>query len=189
MKKPKERVKRKQTSTEERPPLITSSDITEKASVFLCVINHHSNMPEKTQIPRVLWAQQREHVLLTIAVPDIEKVNVQFGEDSVEFQGQTKATNPKDQIVYAVKIDLFDKIDGETSKYENIGQKYWRLLLTKKDSMTSFWPRLTKDKARLHWLQTDFDHWKDEDESDDEKGGFNGNFQNMFGGGLLHNYH
>jgi len=141
-------------------------------------------MPEQVQIPRVLWAQQREHVLLTIAVPDIEKVDVKFEEDSVSFRGQTSSSN-KDVNVYEVKINLYEKIDPATSKYENIGQKFWRLLLQKKDATAAFWPRLTKDKTRFHWLQTDFDHWKDEDESDDEKaGGFGGNFQDMFSGGL-----
>jgi prostaglandin-E synthase len=144
-------------------------------------------MPEPTQIPRVLWAQQREHILLTIAVPDIEKVNVKFEEDSVSFQGHSTSSDVKEKNVYEVKINLYEKIDPETSKYENIGQKFWRLLLKKKDSKGAFWPRLTKDKTRLHWLQTDFDHWKDEDESDDEKAGpggeFGGNFQDMFSGG------
>ena len=84
---------------------------------------------------------------------------------------------------YILRSDLYEKIDPDTCKYENIGQKHWRLLLKKKDSTGAFWPRLTKDKARLHWLQTDFDHWKDEDESDDEKDGFDGNFQDMFSGG------
>lgn len=140
-------------------------------------------MPEQIQTPRVLWAQQREHVLLTIAVPDIEKVDVKFEEDSLSFKGNSTSSNAKDNNVYEVKINLYGKIDPETSKYENIGQKFWRLLLKKKDSKGDFWPRLTKDKARLHWLQTDFDHWKDEDESDDEKPGFGGNFQDMFSGG------
>lgn len=140
-------------------------------------------MPEQTQIPRVLWAQQKEHILLTIAVPDIEKVDVKFEEDSVSFQGQSNSSNANDKTTYAVKIDLCEKIDPTASKYENIGQKFWRLLLKKKDSSAKYWPRLTKDKTRLHWLQTDFDHWKDEDESDDEKGGAGGNFQDMFSGG------
>ena len=143
-------------------------------------VDYNSVMPEQTQIPRVLWAQQRETVLLTIAVPDIEKVDVKFEEDSVNFHGES---NSKDKSIYAVKIDLYEKIDPDACKYDNIGQKHWRLLLKKKDSNTAFWPRLTKDKARLHWLQTDFDHWKDEDESDDERSGFPGNFQDMFGGG------
>jgi len=140
-------------------------------------------MPEQIQIPRVLWAQQRETVLLTVAVPDIEKVDVKFEESSVSFNGQPSSTDAKDKIVYAVKIDLYEKIDPEACKYENIGQKYWRLLLKKKDSTVAFWPRLTKEKTRLHWLQTDFDHWKDDDESDEEKPGFGGNFQDMFSGG------
>jgi hypothetical protein len=140
-------------------------------------------MPEQTQIPRVLWAQQRETVLLTIGVPDIEKVDVKFEENLVTFNGQTSSTNPKDKNVYAVTIDLYEKIDPEACKYENIGQKYWRLLLKKQDPSATFWPRLTKDKARLHWLQTDFNHWKDGDESDEEKPGLGGNFQDMFSGG------
>jgi len=66
-------------------------------------------MPEQTQIPRVLWAQQREHVLLTITVPDIEKVDVKFEEDSVSFQGQSSSSNAKDKNTYAVKINLYEK--------------------------------------------------------------------------------
>jgi hypothetical protein len=141
-------------------------------------------MPEQIQIPRVLWAQQRETVLLTIAVPDIEKVDVKFEESSVSFNSQQSTTDAKNKNVYGLTIDLFEKIDPEACKYENIGQKYWRILLKKKDSAGKYWPRLTKDKQRLHWLQTDFDHWKDEDESDDEKPGLDGNnFQDMFSGG------
>lgn len=29
-----------------------------------------------------------------------------------------------------------------------------------------YWPRLTKDKAKLQFLKTDFDKWVDEDEQD-----------------------
>jgi prostaglandin-E synthase len=152
-------------------------------NLLYCLISHYLVMPEKTQIPRVLWAQQRETVLLTIAVPDIEKVDVKFEESSVNFHGESTSTNAKDKNIYAVKIDLHDKIDPDACKYENIGQKYWRILLKKKDDTAAFWPRLTKDKTRLHWLQTDFDHWKDGDESDEEKAGFDGNFQDMFSGG------
>jgi hypothetical protein len=139
-------------------------------------------MPETALIPRVLWAQQREAVLLTVAVPDLVKVNVTFEEQSVTFRGQS---NSDKTIMYEVKIDLYEKIDTETSKYENIGQKFWRLLLKKKDSSIAFWPRLTKDKARLHWLQTDFDHWKDENESEDEQNEASGGFQDMFSGGKI----
>ena len=137
-------------------------------------------MPEQTQIPRVLWAQQHETLHLTIAVPDIDQVVVKFTDDSVNFHGQTTSAN--ENIVYDVHIDLYDKIDADACKYTNIGLQYWRLLLKKKNPESRYWPRLTKNKARLHWLQTDFDHWKDEDESDDEKGDQKNNFQDIFSG-------
>ncbi|CAF4990320.1 unnamed protein product, partial [Rotaria socialis] len=59
--------------------------------------------------------QQHEHILLTIAVPDIEKVDVKFEEDSVSFQGHS-SSNPKGLNAYAVKIDLYEKIDPETKE-------------------------------------------------------------------------
>jgi hypothetical protein len=31
-----------------------------------------------------------------------------------------------------------------------------------------FWERLLKEKTKYHWLKTDFNKWKDEDESDVE---------------------
>jgi hypothetical protein len=38
--------------------------------------------------------------------------------------------------------------------------------LRKKEAKAEYWPRLTKDKAKLHFLKTDFDKWVDEDEQD-----------------------
>ena len=38
----------------------------------------------------------------------------------------------------------------------------------KKDPEASFWPRLTKDKVKLHYLKTDFNRWKDEDDTESE---------------------
>jgi len=29
-----------------------------------------------------------------------------------------------------------------------------------------YWPRLLKDTSKVHWLKTDFDKWRDEDDSD-----------------------
>jgi len=42
--------------------------------------------------------------------------------------------------------------------------------LEKKDG-GPFWDRLIKEKNKYHWLKTDFNKWKDEDESEDEEGG------------------
>ena len=42
--------------------------------------------------------------------------------------------------------------------------------LEKKDA-GPYWDRLLKEKNKYHWLKTDFNKWKDEDESDNEEGG------------------
>jgi len=38
--------------------------------------------------------------------------------------------------------------------------------LRKKKIEEEYWPRLLKEKAKVHWLKTDFDKWVDEDEQD-----------------------
>lgn len=40
--------------------------------------------------------------------------------------------------------------------------------ILKKKEDGPFWPQLTKEKVKYHWLKVDFNKWKDEDDSDDE---------------------
>lgn len=43
-----------------------------------------------------------------------------------------------------------------------------------------YWPTLTSDKKKHHWLKSDFNKWKDEDDSEDEMGtGGGDNFEEM----------
>ena len=42
------------------------------------------------------------------------------------------------------------------------------MVLRKEKAQDEYWPRLTKDKVRLHNVKTDFDKWVDEDEQDGE---------------------
>ncbi|CAF0875803.1 unnamed protein product [Didymodactylos carnosus] len=144
-------------------------------------INTESTPSSNASFPKVLWAQQKDSILLTVAVPDIDEVDCKFEEDKLHFHG--KAAD-KTNTVYEIKIDLYGKIDSSTSKYDLIGQKFWRILLKKKDASLPFWPRLTKDNKKLHWLQTDFDHWVDENNEEDEEAPGGNNFDDMFGGGM-----
>lgn len=41
----------------------------------------------------------------------------------------------------------------------------------KKKEEGPYWPQLTKEKKKYHWLKVDFNKWKDEDDSEDEFGG------------------
>jgi len=40
--------------------------------------------------------------------------------------------------------------------------------LKKPSTDTKYWPQLTKEKKKYHWLKVDFKKWKDEDDSEDE---------------------
>lgn len=49
-----------------------------------------------------------------------------------------------------------------------VGGRYIELVLQKPSSDSKYWPHLTKEKKKYHWLKVDFKKWKDEDDSDDE---------------------
>lgn len=49
-----------------------------------------------------------------------------------------------------------------------VGGRYIELVLQKPSTDTSYWPQLTKEKKKYHWLKVDFKKWKDEDDSEDE---------------------
>jgi hypothetical protein len=51
-----------------------------------------------------------------------------------------------------------------------IRERVIEFALEKKDA-GPYWDRLVKEKNKYHWLKTDFNKWKDEDESEDEEGG------------------
>lgn len=49
-----------------------------------------------------------------------------------------------------------------------VGGRYIELVLQKPSTDTKYWPHLTKEKKKYHWLKVDFKKWKDEDDSEDE---------------------
>lgn len=57
---------------------------------------------------------------------------------------------------FEVEIEFFEDIDVENSKYHS-NNRYSLFILRKKDAKEEFWPRLLKDKKKVHWLKTDFD--------------------------------
>jgi hypothetical protein len=59
-------------------------------------------------------------------------------------------------ITYAVDFDFFAEIDPAESKI-NHTDKNVEMVLRKKELNEEYWPRLLKEKAKVHWLQTDWD--------------------------------
>jgi hypothetical protein len=149
----------------------------------------------------VLWAQRssssdasKNIIYLTIVASDIPKSDLKltFTPTSLKFSGpsQTKGTT------YHVELELFEEIDDKNVKV-NHSPRDIEMVLTKKELKEEYWPRLLKEKRKVHFLKTDFDKvrlmllprktlltqtstlkWVDEDEQDaipeDEMGGGGG---------------
>ncbi|KAK0552432.1 p23 chaperone protein wos2 [Tilletia horrida] len=158
-------------------------------------------MASAAHAPEVLWAQRsNEHdaeknvVMLTINAPnlppppatklDLTATGLKFSATVAE--DKSKAIEGKQ---YELSLDFFDEIDVENSKQSQSAKNIY-LVLRKKKAQEEYWPRLTKEKARLHFLKTDFNKWVDEDEqngaADDVAaggaGGFGGMDEGMMGG-------
>ena len=69
------------------------------------------------------------------------------------------------KTTYHVEIDFFAEIDLENSATHHT-ERDVEFVLRKKEKQAEFWPRLTKEKQKLHFLKTNFDKWVDEDEQD-----------------------
>lgn len=86
-----------------------------------------------------------------------------FNKDSVYFRG-TGGLEKKD---YEVTIPLYKEIDPQKSKSFN-RERCIEILLAKAKQDEPYWPSLTSDKKKHHWLKCDFNKWNDEDDSGDE---------------------
>lgn len=74
---------------------------------------------------------------------------------------------------YLFDLDFFDEIDVANSK-QHLTAKNLYLVIRKFTAQEGYWPRLTKEKVRLHNVKTDFDKWVDEDEQDGDPEDFSG---------------
>ncbi|KAL2890245.1 Protein wos2 [Ceratocystis lukuohia] len=121
--------------------------------------------------PEVLWAQRssatepsKNVVFLTITVPDVpaSQMSLDLTATGVKFNG----TSDSLKKTYAVDLTLYAEIDPSQSKVNHTGKNI-EIKLQKKELGEDYWPRLLKDKAKMHFLKTNFDLWVDEDEQDE----------------------
>ncbi|KAF7504516.1 hypothetical protein GJ744_002136 [Endocarpon pusillum] len=134
--------------------------------------------------PEVLWAQrssasdpEKNYIYLTISVPDVPQSSLQLDlkPTSLSFTG----TSETKKTTYHVDLELYGEIDVENSK-TNHTAKNIEMVLRKKEMKDEYWPRLLKDKAKVHFLKTDFDKWVDQDEQNEAP---EDDYMNNFGGG------
>lgn len=137
--------------------------------------------------PVVLWAQRSDEsdaakniIYLTIEVQDPVDVKLDLTATHLVFSAQSSDKTTQ----YDLNLEFFDEIDPEQSRKHVAGNKI-SLVLRKKNVQAEFWPRLLKDKIKLHYIKTDFDKWVDEDEQEDmaEDHDDMANMMNMGGAG------
>jgi len=139
--------------------------------------------------PKIKWGQKKDQILLTIAVQDIEKPEINIEPSKLHFKGQQKS-GPS----YDTTLEFLEEIDPQTSKYRNVTQNYWEFMLKKKDPSKPFWKRLIQSTEKTPWITVDWDHFNAEGDDDDEGadgapaggkdwGDLDGMFKNMGGAG------
>ncbi|QPG73696.1 hypothetical protein FOA43_001009 [Brettanomyces nanus] len=118
--------------------------------------------------PEVLWAQRssdkiasKNIIFLTVRLLDPEDLKIDLSSNAL------KITAKSDDHDYKLDIEFFDEIDEKLSHYHVAGS-HIAFILIKKKLEVKYWPRLTKEKAKYHYIRTDFEKWVDEDEQAEE---------------------
>lgn len=112
--------------------------------------------------PAVMWAQRSAHLYITFCLEDCKDPIIKIEPESIYFKG----VGGTDKKEHEVTINLFKTIDPVKS-LKNPKGRLFELVLTKKDE-GPYWARLTKENSKFHWLKSDFNKWKDEDDTESE---------------------
>jgi len=121
---------------------------------------------EQLPTPPVTWAQRKNLVYVNIILEDSKEPTLKIEKNKLVFKGK----GGPDQKDHELNIELFSDVKPDDSKFI-VRARGTEIVLIKEDQEASYWPRLTKEQKKYHWLKVDFSKWKDEDESDDESAG------------------
>ena len=118
-------------------------------------------MATKTQFPILKWAQRKDKLFITINVVHTKKPTIEIEGKKMKYQGTDGSIN------YSFDIELYDEIDKENSKYTLDARNIFLKLKKKKEG--PYWPRLTSDKVKYHWIEVDWVYFTEEDEEEEAK--------------------
>lgn len=130
-----------------------------------------SNAAKHLPPPQVLWAQRRDKILLTVVLENCVNPIIKLKENSLYFKGKGGSNLTEHEVL----MEFNKTVDPNTSQQRVTGREITFVVAKAEDSY-GFWPRLLSDSKKVHYLKTDFDKWKDEDDTDGEEGGNNENF-------------
>jgi len=114
--------------------------------------------------PAVIWAQRNDVLFVTFNV-ETKDPEIKLTDDSLFF----KAIGLPEKKHHEVTINFYKKINPEKVVSKNSGRCY-EFIINKADTASEYWPSLTNDKKKPHWLKVDFNKWKDEGSDDDSEG-------------------
>lgn len=119
---------------------------------------------EKSCLPApLLWAQRKDKVWITVVLENCKDGAHALTEQTFSFKG----TGGTENLKHEVDLTLFGEIVPDKSTCQKSDRQAF-YTLAKKDTDAPYWPRLIKEQKKLHYLKTDFNRWKDEDDSEDE---------------------
>ncbi|CAG5133194.1 unnamed protein product [Candidula unifasciata] len=119
--------------------------------------------------PPVLWAQRKDSISLTVQLENISNPKITLEKNSLYFHGKGGTGNTDHEVL----MEFYKEINPDSSKYHITGRNA-TFVLAKKEGSREYWPRLLKDPKKVHNLKTDFEKWRDEDDSDaDDNEDFN----------------
>ncbi|XP_077302473.1 cytosolic prostaglandin E synthase [Arctopsyche grandis] len=115
--------------------------------------------------PPAMWAQRKDCIHLTF--------NAECPDPKIEFTSKTLSFGGKclpDKNSYDYVINLYAEIVPAKCIIINKG-RYILVILHKVAVNAPFWPRLTTENVKHHWLKVDFGKMLEDNESDEEGGG------------------
>jgi len=127
--------------------------------------------------PPISWAQ-RYGLLYVIIDVECRDIDYKVTKKTFSFKG-VNALDPSKK--YDVVLNFLHEVDPEKVTSKNIGRCLEFTILKKECG--PYWPSLTSDKTKLHFLKANFAKWKDEDddEEDEENAGSAMNFNSLMG--------
>ncbi|XP_030378816.1 uncharacterized protein CG16817-like [Scaptodrosophila lebanonensis] len=115
--------------------------------------------------PPVSWAQRNDLVFLIIDV-ECKDMEHRVTEESFTFKGVNALDESKR---YDVTLHFLHSVDAEKATSKNIG-RCLEFTIPKKES-GPYWPTLTTDPTKLHFLKANFAKWRDESDNEDDNDG------------------
>jgi len=121
-------------------------------------------------IPKILWAERKQHLLITIDVQDATDTKFDVQPTYFSFEGKCKDQKGEVQE-FATKVELNGEIDVEESTHRVLPRNV-EMKLKKKEE--GYWNKLQKG-AKDKQIEVDWAKFVDEDEEQNaDLGGFGG---------------